>query len=179
MVRTFITLDRENRADSEACASSSGKGHSRGSRVMAANLHAQPQPQPQPLLLLHLLLLLLPPSLATSSPTASAFGAPHPHFTVHPDSRLKGHPTVEVLPIRLTSGAGAERNIFTYGAETHVKLSMKLTVPISPGATAEAWLSSLSLGTVARLAANKFVRYVITSLFPWQQNRVARARVLA
>lgn len=35
---------------------------------------------------------------------------------------------------------------------------MQLKVPIEAGATAEAWLSSLSLGSAARIAANLFIK---------------------
>ena len=106
---------------------------------------------------LHLVLLLvLLSSLSTPSSSASAASASAaPHFTLHPASQLSGSPHVAVVPLRVARG----RNIFTFGASTHVTLGVKLRVPIVAGATAEAWLSSLSLGSVARVAANKYIPY--------------------
>ena len=92
---------------------------------------------------------------SASSASASASASAAPHFTLHPASQLSGSPHVTVVPLRVARG----RNIFTFGATTHVTLGVKLRVPIVAGATAEAWLSSLSLGSVARVAANKFIPY--------------------
>ena len=100
------------------------------------------------------LALLILSVFAPASTSASA-----PRFTLHPDSQLKGAPLVEVLPLRVASRGKTQRNIFTFGVETHVKLGVKLNVPVVAGATAEAWLSSLSLGSAARVAANNFIPY--------------------
>ena len=103
--------------------------------------------------------MIAPLALVVLSVFASA-SASAPRFTLHPDSQLKGSPSVEVLPLRVASIRGkTPRNVFTFGAETHVKLGVTLSVPVVAGATAEAWLSSLSLGSAARLAANNFIPY--------------------
>lgn len=84
-----------------------------------------------------------------------------PYYTLHKDSQLHVRPEVKVVPLRVTDGARPEekRNVFTFGEELRVQLEVKLNVPILAGATGEAWLSTLSLGNLARVAANKFIRF--------------------
>jgi hypothetical protein len=78
-------------------------------------------------------------------------------YTVAPGSQVEGIPKVKITPLGATTDANS--NLFQYGVRTNVEMSVKLVTPIVQGATAEAWLSSLSLGEVARVAANQFIPY--------------------
>jgi hypothetical protein len=96
--------------------------------------------------LLHLLL--------TISCLSSTY-AQLPVFTLTPKSQVKHPPKVSVNPLHVS--LDGTKNQFYFGARTSITLKSSMSVPVPQGATVQAWLSDLSAGTVARLAANQFM----------------------
>jgi len=90
---------------------------------------------------------------------AALCGAATPTFTLLKDStavRSTDQLTVSISPLQRRAGV----NVFTFGADTDIDLQLELSRPISHGATVQAWLSELSVGSAARVAANAFIPLV-------------------